>query len=203
MKLYYTPGACSLAPHIALREAHLPFELHKVDLATKKIDSGADFREINPKGQVPALVLDDGSPLTEVPAVVQYIADLKSDANLAPKAGTFERYRLQEWLNFVTSELHKGLGQLFRPDLPKATEQIIHDTVATKFSYLDRHLTHKDYLMDSGFTVADSYAFTIVNWTNFFGIDLAPWPNLVRYMDHIAGRLSVKQAMQAEGLNNA
>lgn len=200
MKLYFTPGACSLAPHIALREAGLPFELHKVDLATGKLNGGGDFLKVNPKGQVPALVLDDGSVLTEVPAVVQYIADLKPGPGLAPKAGAFERYRLQEWLNFVTSELHKSLGQLFRPKLPKDTEKLVRDTVATKFAYLDRHLARNDYLLDSGFTVADSYAFAIVNWTGFFDIELNPWPNLARYMNRIRARGSVRQAMQAEGL---
>lgn len=201
MKLYFTPGACSLSPHIVLREAQLPFELQKVDLATKKTETGANFIDVNPKGQVPALELDDGSLLTEVSAIVQYVADRKPDTNLVPAAGTIGRYHLQEWLNFVTAELHKGLSPLFRPDMPPTARQIIKDTVASKFDYLDRHLANHQYLMDGHFSVADSYAFTIVNWSKLFDIDLAPWPNLKAYMDRIAARPSVQEAMKAEGLN--
>ncbi|MBT8099132.1 MAG: glutathione transferase GstA [Gammaproteobacteria bacterium] len=203
MKLYFTPGACSLAPHIALREASLSFELHKVDLATKTVEGGANFLGVNPKGQVPALVLDDGKLLTEVPAIVQYIASLNPAAGLAPTNGSFARYRLQEWLNFITAELHKNLAQLFRSDLSQAAERYVRDTVATKFDYLEKHLARYDFLLDSGFSVADSYAFSIVNWTNFFSIELAPWLNLSQYMERVAARPSVREAMQAEGLGNA
>ncbi len=200
MELYFTPGACSLAPHIVLREAQLSFELNQVDLATRKTTDGADFTAVNLKGQVPALVLDDGSVLTEVPAIVQYLADRHPEADLAPAPGTLARYRLQEWLNFVTAELHKSLGTLFRPDLPAGWEAIVKQTVATKLDYLERHLAEQDYLLDNRFSVADSYAFAIINWTHLFDIDLAPWRNVQRYMERIAARPAVREAMRAEGL---
>lgn len=200
MKLYFTPGACSLAPHIVLREGGFKFELEQVDLDTKKTAGGADFLEINPKGYVPALQLDEGTVLTEVPVVLQYLADLRAESGLAPAAGSLQRYRLQEWLNFITSELHKGLSPLFNPELPEAAQQIVRDTAAKKFSYVDRHLDGRRYLLDGQFTVADSYAFAIINWKNFFNIDLAPWPNVAAYYDRIAERPSVYEALQAEGL---
>lgn len=200
MKLYFTPGACSLAPHIVLREAQLSFALDQVDLATRKTADGADFTAVNPKGQVPALLLDDGSLLTEVPAILQYLADRHPEADLAPAPGVLARYRLQEWLNFVTAELHKSLGTLFRPDLPAGWEVIVKQTVATKLDYLERHLAEQDYLLDDRFSVADSYAFAIINWTHLFGIELAPWRNVQRYMERIAARPAVREAMRAEGL---
>lgn len=200
MKLYFTPGTCSLSPHIVLREAQLPFELSKVDLAARKTETGADFTAINPKGQVPTLELDDGNLLTEVPAIVQYLADRKPDTKLVPAAGTIGRYRLQEWLNFITAELHKGISPLFRSDLPDAARQIIKDTIALKFDYLDRHLANHQYLLDGQFSVADSYAFAIVGWAKLFDIDLVPWPNLKNYMERIAQRPSVREALRVEGL---
>lgn len=200
MKLYFTPGACSLSPHIVLREAQLPFELSKVDLAARKTETGANFIDINPKGQVPTLELDDGSFLTEVPAIVQYLADRKPGTNLVPAAGTIGRYRLQEWLNFITAELHKGLAPLFRSDMPDAAKQIIKHTIASKFDYLDRHFADHQYLLDGHFSVADSYAFTVISWTRLFDIDLTPWPNLKNYMERIAARPSVREALKAEGL---
>ncbi len=175
---------------------------HAVDLINKRTQDGGDFLKINPKGQVPALILDDGDLLTEVPAVLQYIADLAPDSGLAPPPHTRDRYRLQEWLNFVTAELHKGLGLLFKPDLPGAMRQIVLDTVATRFDFLERHLTGNDYLLNARFTVADSYAFTIVNWHNFFDIDLSPWPGLVRYMQRIGDRRHVQDAIRAESTGN-
>lgn len=200
MKLYFTPGACSLSPHIVLREAQLPFELSKVDLAARKTESGANFNDVNPKGQVPTLELDDGSVLTEVPAIVQYLADRKPGSNLAPAAGATERYRLQEWLNFITAELHKGFGPLFRSDMPHAAQQLIKQTISSKFDYLDHHLANHQYLLNGRFSVADSYAFTIVSWSKLFDIDLTPWPNLQDYMQRIAQRPSVRDALKAEGL---
>ena len=200
MKLYFTPGACSLSPHIVLREAQLPFELSKVDLAARKTESGANFNDVNPKGQVPTLELDDGSVLTEVPAIVQYLADRKPGSNLAPAAGTTERYRLQEWLNFITSELHKGLSPLFNSEMPQAAKQLIKQAIVSKFDYLDHHLANHQYLLNGRFSVADSYAFTIVSWSKLFDIDLTPWPNLQEYMQRIAQRPSVRDALKAEGL---
>lgn len=149
IKLYYYPGACSLAPHIVLRELGLDFELVAVDLATKTTRDGADFIHINPKGQVPALMLEDGSVLTEVPAIVQYLADRRPDLNLAPAPATLARNRLQEWLNFVTAELHKGLSPLFYTDLPEAARGFVIDHIAGKFDYLDRHLARNDFLLDA------------------------------------------------------
>lgn len=200
MKLFYTPGACSLAPHIVLREGSFRFELEQVDLASKKTAGGADFLAINPKGYVPALLLEDDGILTEVPVIVQYLADLRAESGLAPAPGSPERYRLQEWLNFIASELHKSLTPLFNPELPDAAQQIVRDTVAKKLSYIDRHLDGRKYLFEGQFTVADSYAFAIINWKNFFNIDLAAWPNVAAYYARIAERPSVHEAMLAEGL---
>lgn len=200
MKLYYTPGACSLAPHIVLREGGFRFELEQVDLASKKTAGGADFLGINPKGYVPALLLDENGILTEVPVIVQYLADLRAESGLAPAPTSPERYRLQEWLNFIASELHKSLSPLFNPELPDAAQQIVRDTVAKKLGYIDHHLDGRKYLFDGQFTVADSYAFAIINWKNFFNIDLAVWPNVAAYYARISERPSVREAMLAEGL---
>lgn len=200
MKLYYYPGACSLAPHIVLRELGLDFVLDRVDLAGKTTQDGTDFLSINAKGQVPALALDDGSVLSEVPVIVQYLADRQPHAELAPAAGTFARYRLQEWLNFITAEVHKGFSPLFRADLPEPSKQYATENIARRFDYLDAHLAGNEFLLDDRFGVADSYAFAIVNWSNPFGIDLSPWANLRRYMDRIAARPSVRDSLQAEGL---
>ena len=200
MKLYYAPGACSLAPHIALCEAGLPHQLEKVDLATKTTEVGADYAGINPKGYVPALALDDGQVLTEVSAVVQYIGDVAPGSGLAPPPGTPERYKLLEWLGFVATELHKGFGPLWKPDTPDAYKPIVRDNLAKRFGYLDGQLVDRDHLMGSGFTVADAYCFTILNWTNLHGIDLAPFPNVGAYLGRVAARPQVQQAMREEGL---
>ena len=201
MKLYYTPGACSLSPHIVLREAGLKFDLERVDLATKKLkESGADSLPINPKGQVPVLQLDDGDKLTEGPAIVQYIADQKPESGLAPPNGTRSRYHVQEWLNFVTSDLHKVFAPLFRPTTPEEFVKITKETLANKFAYLDQHLAKNQYLLGDKFTVADAYCFVIVGWSKYKEIDLGRWPNLKAYMDRIAARPKVQEAMKAEGL---
>jgi glutathione S-transferase len=200
MKLYYTPGACSMAPHIALCEAGLPYQLEKVDLAAKTTEGGADYTGINPKGYVPALVRDDGQVLTEVSAVVQYIADQAPGSGLAPQPGTPERYKLLEWLGFIATELHKGFGPLWRPDTPDAYKPIVRDNLAKRFGYLDGQLVDRDHLMGSGFTVADAYCFTILNWTNFHSIDLTPFPNVGAYVGRVAARSKVQQAMREEGL---
>jgi glutathione S-transferase len=201
MKLYFSPGACSLSPHIVLREAGIPFELQRVDLQAKKLKpSEGDFWKINPKGQVPTLELDSGEVLTEGPAIVQYLADQKPASGLAPANGTLPRYHLQEWLNFVTSELHKVFSPLFRATTPEEFAKITRDNLANRFAFLDRHLADRQYLMGSAFTVADAYCFTIVNWTKFKAIDLSPWPKLGAYMERVAGRPKVQEALKAEGL---
>jgi len=200
MKLYFAPGACSLSPHIVLREAGLNFELEQVDLRTKKTKSGADFLKVNPKGQVPVFVTDDGKTLTEGPAVVQYIADQKPEAKLAPPCGSFDRSRLQEWLNFITSELHKSFSPLFAPNTPEEYKTIIKENLAKRFAMLDAHLAENQYLMGNRFSVADAYAFVIVGWAKPTKIDIAKWKNLTAYLDRIAARPKVQEAMKAEGL---
>jgi glutathione S-transferase len=201
MKLYYSPGACSLSPHIVLREAGLKFELERVDLAAKKLkENGADYLPINPKGQVPVLQLDDGDQLTEGPAIVQYIADQKPESGLAPPNGTRPRYHVQEWLNFVTSDLHKVFAPLFYPSTPEEFVKITKETLANKFAFLDVHLANKQYLMGDKFTVADAYCFVVVGWSKYKEIDLARWPNLKAYIDRVAARPKVHEAMKAEGL---
>jgi glutathione S-transferase len=200
VKLYFSPGACSLSPHIVLREAGMAFDLEQVNLQTKKLKSGGDFLEINPKGQVPVLKLDNGEILTEGPAIVQYIADQKPETGLAPKAGTMPRYHLQEWLNFVTSELHKVFAPLFRPNTPEEFVKITKENLANKFTFLDKELAKRPYLMGDKFTVPDAYAFTVVGWSKYKDIDLSRWPNLKAYIDRVGARPQVQEAMKAEGL---
>ena len=200
MKLYYSPAACSLSPHIVASEAGIPLELEKVDLATHKTASGQDFNTINPKGYVPALRFDDGSVLTEGPAIVQYLADQKPATGLAPAAGTMERYRLQEWLTFIGTELHKSFGTLFNKAAGDDAKQMAKVNIAKRLGYLNEHLAQRQFLLGGNFTVADAYAFTIVNWTNFVGIDLKPYPNVVAYMARVGTRPKVQEALRAEGL---
>ena len=201
MKLYFSPGACSLSPHIVLREAGIQADLEQVDLKTKRTKSNTDFTAVNPKGQVPALVLDDGQVLTEGPAVVQYLADSKPEAKLAPANGTIERYHLQEWLNFITSELHKSFGALFNPAVPADYKKFATDLIDNRFAYVDEHLRNGGpFLMGAQFTVADAYLFTVANWTRFLKIDLGQWPNLKAYVERVAARPKVREALKAEGL---
>jgi len=200
MRLYFNPGACSLSPHIVLREAGLEFDLVQVDLKTKKTKSGEDFTRINPKGQVPVLGLDNGELLTEGPAIVQYIADRKPEAGLIPAAGSMERYRVLEWLNFITSELHKGFSPLFRPNTPEKYKTISKENLANLFAYLDRQLAGRDYLMGKPFTVADAYLFTVAGWSKPMNIDLGRWPNLNRFQERVGARPKVREALRAEGL---
>ena len=201
MKLYYSPGACSLSPHIVLREGGFEFELERVDLQAKKLKSnGGDFLQVNPKGQVPTLQLDNGEILTEGPAIVQYLADQKPASGLAPANGTMARYHAQEWLNFVTSDLHKVFAPLFRPNTPEEYVKITKENLANKFSYLDNHLGSRQFLLADKFTVADAYCFTITGWTKYKDIDLGRWPNLKAYMDRVASRPKVQEALKAEGL---
>jgi len=200
MKLYYSPGACSFSPHIVLRELDLPVDLVKVDLGTHKTADGGDYLAINPKGYVPVLQLDDGSVLTEGPAIVQYIADRTPAAKLAPPAGTMERYRLMEWLNFLTSEIHKGFSPLFNAKLSEETKVIMREAMARRFDYLSTRLRDQPYLMGDGFTVADAYLFTLLGWCRMTQVDLSKWPTLVAYVERIARLPAVRAAMKAEGL---
>jgi glutathione S-transferase len=198
MKLYYAPGACSLSPHIVLREAGLKFELERVDLRSKKTQSGADFLKINPKGQVPVLALDNGETLTEGPAVVQYIADQKPEAGLVPPAASFERYKLQEWLNFITSELHKSFSPLFSPATPEECKALAKESLAKRFDWLDKHLATTQYLHGGKFSVVDVYAFVVIGWAKPMKVDLERWPNLIAWHERIAARPKVQEALKAE-----
>ncbi len=200
MKLYYSPGACSLSPHIVLLEAGLPFTSEKVDLKSKKTSAGVDFLTVNSKGTVPTLQLDDGQVLTEGPAIVQYLADLRPDSGLAPRAGTFERYRLMEALNYISSELHKSFGPLFNPASTADAKKAALDTLAKKFDWLSGHLGTKNFLVGDRFTGADAYLFTVLGWSGHVGLDLQKWPVLAAYHARIAHRPKVQEALQAEGL---
>jgi glutathione S-transferase len=198
MKLYYSPGACSLAPHIAMREAGIPVELSKVDLKAKQYEGG-DYKQVNGKGYVPAVATDAGV-LTEAPVILQYIADQKPDAGLAPKAGSMERYRLQEWLNFITSEMHKGMGNFFNPALTEEWRKAVTDRLGIRMDWLAKQLEGKQYLMGDKFCVADAYLFTILNWAAPSKFDLSKWPAIVEYHKRVGARPKVQEALKAEGL---
>ncbi len=200
MKLYFSPAACSLSPRIVLMEAGLPFTAEKVDLKSKKTASGADYLGINAKGAVPALELDDGQVLTEGPAIVQYVADLKPESGLAPRAGSFERYRLMELLNYLSSEVHKGFSPLFKADTPAEARKIAVDNLAKKFDWLSTRLDGRKFLMGDTFTVADAYLFTLLRWTGLVHVDLTRWPALGAYLARVSERPKVREALQAEGL---
>ena len=200
MKLFYSPGACSLSPHIVAREAGIKIDLQKVNTKDKSMEGGGDFWKVNGKGYVPTLELESGERLTEGPAIVQYLADQKPESGLAPKNGSIERYRLQEWLNFLTSEVHKQFSPLFKPNTPDDYKPIAKENLANRFNWLNEQLAGKDYLTGKQFTVADAYLFVLLNWTKPTQIDLAKWPNLQAYQKRVAARPKVKEAMQAEGL---
>ena len=200
MKLYYSPGACSLAPHIALREAGLPFTLEKVDLRAKKTEHGADFAAINPKGYVPALELDDGSLLTEAGVMLQYIADQAPASGLAPAFGTMARYHLMETIHFIATELHKSAGALFNPAAPEEWRQVVHGLLGRRFGFLESRLGDNPYIEGAQFTVADAYLFTVLSWSRPLKIDLTPWPGLSAYVTRIGSRPKVIETLQAEGL---
>jgi glutathione S-transferase len=200
MKLYYSPGACSLSPHIVAVEAGIPITLVKANLKTKQAADGSDFMAVNSKGAVPALQLDDGRVLTEGPAIVQYLADLKPDSHLAPKAGSFERYQLMEILNYITSELHKSFGPLFDPATSADLRAATVAGLGKKFDWICGFLGTKQYLLGDRFTVADAYLFTVVNWSHFVKLDLSKWPTLVAYQARVAARPKVQEALKAEGL---
>jgi glutathione S-transferase len=202
MKLYYVPGACSLSPHIVLREAGLPFDLVKVDGKTKKTETGDDFTTINPKGYVPLLELDDGEWLTEGPAIVQYIADQVPEKKLAPPSGTLQRARLHEWLNFVTSEIHKGFGLLFTPSTPEAFKPAVKEKLFSRLSFVDQHLsrTKQPFLLGDTFSVADAYLFVVTNWAGYVGLDLKALNELGQFQARVRERPAVGAALRAEGL---
>jgi glutathione S-transferase len=203
MKLYYTPATCSLAVHIAAREAGVLLELVKVNLTTHRLADGTDFYAINPRGYVPVLELNGGQRLTETAALLQYVADLNPDAGLIPAAGTVDRVQLQGWLTFIATELHKAFGPLWHKETPELTRQHVLSLLAKRFAELDRVLAKQPYLMGERFTVADVYAFTILNWCNMLSISLAPYSGVVAMMDRVAKRPAVIQALQAEGLLKA
>jgi glutathione S-transferase len=201
MKLYYAPGACSLSPHIVSREAGIDLELERADLAQKKTETGKDFWGINPKGQVPVLETDDGQKLTEGPVIVQYLADQKPGSGLAPVSRTIDRYRVQEWLSFVGSEMHKTYGPLFRPTTPEEFKVLSREVLGKRIAWLDQQLAGKQYLMGDKFTVADAYLFTVLRWSPRVGVDLSKSPNVVAYVDRVAARPKVQEALKAEGLS--
>ena len=203
MKLYYSPGACSLSPHIALLEAGLPYDLVKVDLRAKKLESGEDFWAVNPKGQVPALSLNSGELVTEGPVIVQMIADQAAAKHLAPPRDSNERYKFLEWLNYITTELHKNLGPMFAPVLSDDAKAFFKDRAMGKFKYVDGQLAGKDYLMGKQFTVADGYMFTMLSWAERMKWDLAGLSNLMAYKARVAARPKVQEALTKEGLLKA
>jgi glutathione S-transferase len=198
MKLYYSPGACSLSPHIVLREADLPFDLVRALTKTHKLDDGTDYYTINPKGYVPLLELDDGQRLTEGPVIVQYIADKVPAKKLAPPAGTMERYRLQEWLNFITTEIHKTYSPLFNPDMPEPAKQIFRLKLDSRYKWVEGQLQGRQFLMGDAFTVADAYLFTVSRWAKVVGVDITGLPNLTAYLARIDARPAVQAALKAE-----
>jgi glutathione S-transferase len=200
MKLYFSPGACSLSPHIALREAGLAFDLVRVDLRAKQLKEGGDFLAINEKGFVPVLELDNGERLTEGPAIVQYIADLAPESGLAPKAGTMERVRMWEWLNYITAELHKGHTPLFNPKAPDAWKELVKEALHKNLAFTSRKLEGKEFAMGDRFTVVDGYLYTVLRWPKLVGVDLSPYPVLTAYSERIEARPAVHEALLAERL---
>jgi glutathione S-transferase len=203
MKLYYTPGTCSLAAHIIARELDLAFDLEKVDLTRKVTESGADYLVINPKGYVPTLQMDADNRLTENPAILQFLAAQCPERNLLPAAGTMAHYRALEWLGFINSEVHKAFTPLWHGESPAAAKDAARELLAKRFGYLDQHLAHHRHLLGAEFTLPDAYCFTVVNWSFYLQIDLAPYPHLRRYMEELNERPAIRAAMIAEGLRQA
>jgi len=200
MKLYYSPGACSLSPHIVLREAGMKFDLAKTSTKTHTLADGSDYYAVNPKGYVPLLELDNGERLTEGPAIVQYIADHAPASGLAPAAGTMARYRLMEWLNFISTEIHKSFSPLFNAAMPDDAKAAFKSKIKDRLTWVDSRLEGCDYLMGERFCVADAYLFTVTNWAPHVGIDIDDLKNLSAYRARVGARPAVQQAMQAEGL---
>lgn len=203
MKLYYSPGACSLSPHIALLEAGLPYDLVKVDLRAKKLENGDDFLKVNPKGQVPALALDNGEIVTEGPVIVQMIADKVPARNLAPARDSDERYKLLDWLTYINGELHKNIGPLFNPMLSDEAKAVFKDRAMGKFRYVDSQLAGRDYALGKQFTVADGYLYVMLRWADGMKFDLSGLNNLLAYKDRVAARPKVQEALVKEGLVKA
>ena len=200
MKLYYSPGACSLSPHIALKEAGLAFEAVLAPTKTHQLNDGTDYYTINPLGYVPMLELDDGTRLREGPAILQYIADQVPTKNLAPANGTLARYRLQEWLTFIGTEVHKGFSPLFNPAVPAEAKTVFKDKLVSRLKWIDGELAGKDYLMGENFSVADGYLFVTTNWAKPMSVDLSGYPNLLAWRERVAARPAVQEALKAEGL---
>jgi glutathione S-transferase len=200
MKLYYSPGTCSLSPHIVACEAELPLELIKVDLNNKITETKEDFQQLNPNGYVPLLILDDGNQLTEGPAIVQYLADQAPDKKLIPLAGTFERYKAQQWLNFISTEIHKSFGLLFNPAASDATKELAVDILKKRLAIVAEQLSSQPYLLGETFSVADAYLFVTLSWGQYVNVDISRLPALARYADKISERPAVQKAMKAEGL---
>lgn len=203
MKLYYAAGACSLSPHIVAQEAGIALELEKVDTKAKRTASGADYWAINPKGYVPALVLDNGELLTEGPAIVQYLADQKPESGLAPANGTAARYRLQEMLGYINSELHKTYTPLFKPETPDAVREERKEYLRKRYALIEQHLAKHDWLLGDRFSVADAYLFTVTNWSRHVALDLSEFPALLTFQKRVGERPKVQAAMEAEGLLKA
>ena len=200
MKLYYSPGACSLSPHIALRESGLAFEAIAAPTKTHKLPDGTDYYTINPLGYVPLLVLDDGRQVREIPAILQYISDQVPAKQLAPANGTFERYKLQEWLNFIGTELHKGFAPLFTPGMPQEAKTIVKERLISRLQWVDGELSKSSYLMGDAYTVADGYLFTVAGWSKHVGVDISGLTHLVAFIAKVSARPAVQEAMRAEGL---
>ena len=200
MKLYYSPGACSMSPHIVLHEAGLPHETVMVSTKSHKLQDGTDYYGINPLGYVPFLVLDNGDTLHEGPAIVQYLADLAPEKNLAPANGTVARYHLQEWLNFISTEVHKGFSPLFSPATPEDFKPVLLGNLFKRLSWVNEQLANKSYLMGDQFTVADAYFFPVTGWAQFVGLDISELQHLQAYRERILARPAVQAAMKAEGL---
>ena len=200
MKLYYAPGACSMSPHIVLRETGTKFEAVKVNFADHKTEKGEDYYAINPKGAVPALHLDNGQVLTEGSAIVQYIGDHATGSTIMPKAGTPERYKEIEWLNWIASEFHKPMGSLFNKGMAEAAGTLIKTNIGNKLAYLDKHLATHEYLLGTTFTAADAYAFTVLSWAGPVGVDLAKYPHVTKFQAKVGARPAVQAMLKAEGL---
>ncbi|MBC1184348.1 glutathione transferase GstA [Kluyvera ascorbata] len=200
MKLFYKPGACSLASHITLRESGKDFTLIGVDLMHKRMENGDDFLKVNPKGQVPALLLDDNTLLTEGVAIMQYIADSVADRQLLAPVGTINRYRTLEWLNYIATELHKGFTPLFRPDTPEDYKPTARALLDKKLAYIDESLANAQWISGSRFTIADAYLFTVLRWAFAVKLEMAGYKNIAAYMERVAARPAVAAAMAAEGL---
>jgi glutathione S-transferase len=200
MKLYFAPGACSLAPHILLNEIGVKHTIEKVDLGTKKTEAGADFANINTKGYVPTMDIGGGQVLTEVSTILQYLSDKNEGSNLLPKLGTMERYRAMETLNFIASELHKGLGALFNKALPEEARKMTIERAGKRLGWLDDQLAKKSHVLGDAYSAADAYAFTILNWGQWVGVDMKQWKNISAYMARVSARPAVQAALKAEGL---